>query len=59
MQCKHEYYYSGINPAEFRGHSKRHVDVDTMSAVIFGVVLLQLSFHSFTFSRQLFIDIKQ
>ena len=23
IQYKHEYYYSGINPVEFRGHSKR------------------------------------
>ena len=21
IQCKNEYYYSGINPVEFRGHS--------------------------------------
>ena len=26
IQYKHEYYYSGINPLEFRGHSKRLIN---------------------------------
>ena len=25
IQYKHEYYYSGINPAELRGHSKTSI----------------------------------